>query len=133
MSEEERGSYAARSKCRWDGIVEMVGEEVVFKGGFKKRELVLVRDAQYPAYASFEFVKEKADAIAAFRKGEKVAVEFYPESRYWDPKDGRQGRWFTSCRGISATRAGSSAAVPQPASAPAASAEPAVDPDNLPF
>lgn len=109
---------------------------------FKKRELVIRTEEQYPQPIMFEFVQDKATELEGYNEGEKVRVSFDIRGREWTSPQG-EVKYFNSLRGWRIQR--DSAAQPAPAGAAATQAAPpnfAVPPadfkvdeadDDLPF
>ena len=127
----------------YTGVVELVGETKAFgANGFTKRDLVVGNDVdsmnKYPNPILFTFKKERCSLCDSVKKGDRVKVQFTIDGRRWDGPNGT--RYFTDLTGwrIDVLNADGSSTepVPQPAQAPAAAAapaEPAGDPEDLPF
>ena len=79
----------------FEGVIKEVFETHEFKNNFKKREIVLETEEDYPQLIKFEFTDEnginKLDDHAA---GEKVKIAFLLKGSEW------QGKYFTNLRGV---------------------------------
>lgn len=87
--------------CKLTAIIDTVeATKTLGKNNFTKRNLILVDDptARFPNYALFEFVKDDVSLLDNLKKGQRVTVTFTPSARYWEPKNGKPGSWFSSCR-----------------------------------
>ena len=110
---------------------------------FRKRELVVNTDEQYPQTVAIEFTQDKVDLLDRVREGESVTVSINIRGREWTSPQG-EVRYFVTLQGwrVQAGQAGaaapsaaaaatSMAAAPVPP-APAAGFAPVPD-DVLPF
>ena len=105
--------------------------------GFKKRELVVTTEEQYPQHLLLEFVQEKCDLLNTFKENDRVKVAINLRGREWQNPQG-ETKFFNSIQGwrienIQQAQANVSGAVP-----PADAFEPATDltedePNDLPF
>jgi hypothetical protein len=50
----------------------MIDQTKVGSGGFKKRDVVVTTDEQYPQHISVQFVQDKCDLLNTFQVGEAV-------------------------------------------------------------
>jgi len=56
-------------------------------GGFKKRDLVITTDEQYPQHILVQFVQDKCDILDGYKVGESVVVGINLRGREWvNPK-----------------------------------------------
>ncbi len=111
---------------------------------FRKRELVVNTDEQYPQTVAIEFTQDKVDLLDRVREGESITVSINIRGREWTSPQG-DVRYFVSLQGwrvqagaaagaaapSAAATATSMAAAPVPP-APAAGFAPVPD-DDLPF
>jgi len=110
---------------------------------FRKRELVVNTDEQYPQTVAIEFTQDKVDLLDRVREGESVTVSINIRGREWTSPQG-EVRYFVTLQGwrvqagqagaaapSAAAAASSMAAAPVPP-APAAGFAPVPD-DDLPF
>jgi translation initiation factor IF-3 len=65
------------------------------KGEFKKRDLIVTTDDQYPQVLSIEFVKEKEAELDFVEVGEKVTVSCNVRGREWSNTSG-ETKYFLS-------------------------------------
>ncbi|MFT5986009.1 MAG: hypothetical protein ACI825_001507, partial [Planctomycetota bacterium] len=70
------------------GKIKLIGETQTFgSNGFRKRELVVVTEEQYPQPIMVEFVQDKTDLLNNFGVGQEVKVSINLRGREWeDPK-----------------------------------------------
>jgi hypothetical protein len=121
------------------GKVKMIGETQTFgSNGFRKRELVVTTDEQYPQHILVEFVQDKTDLLNNYKAGQAVKVNINLRGREWVNPQG-ETKYFNSIQGwrIEAAQAGS-ASGEMPPVPPADAFEPATnvkeeDHDDLPF
>lgn len=121
------------------GRIKVVGETQTFgANGFRKREVVLTTEEQYPQHIMIEFVQDKTDLLNNFQVGQQVKVNINLRGREWVNPQG-ETKYFNSIQGwrIEAvqTNASNSEMPPVP---PAEAFEPANDlneddHDDLPF
>ncbi|MGR7813039.1 DUF3127 domain-containing protein [Lacinutrix undariae] len=119
------------------GKIKMVGETQTFGGnGFRKREVVVTTEEQYPQHIMVEFVQDKTDLLNNFQVGQPVKISINLRGREWVNPQG-ETKYFNSIQGwrIEAAQAESAS---MPATPPAQAFEPAgnlnsEDHDDLPF
>ena len=119
------------------GKVKMVGETQTFgSNGFRKRELVVTTEEQYPQHLMVEFVQDKTDLLNVFKEGQSVKVSINLRGREWVNPQG-ETKYFNSIQGwrIEALEAASGQMPPMP---PEDAFEPISDfsedqHDDLPF
>ena len=104
--------------------------------GFRKREVVITTEEQYPQHILVEFVQDKCDLLNAFQMGQKVKIGINLRGREWVNPQG-ETKYFNSIQGwrIEVLEATSNSEMPpmppSPAFEPADEAE---EPDDdLPF
>lgn len=70
------------------GLVHKIGEtEEVGASGFRKRDVVVVTEEQYPQTISIQFVQDKCDMLNAYKIGDNVEVGVNLRGREWvDPQ-----------------------------------------------
>ena len=121
------------------GKVKMIGETQTFgSNGFRKRELVVTTEEQYPQHILVEFVQDKTDLLNNYKEGQSVKVNINLRGREWVNPQG-ETKYFNSIQGwrIEALQA-ESASGEMPPVPPAEAFEPATnvkeeDHDDLPF
>ena len=122
------------------GKVKLVGETQTFgSNGFRKRELVVTTEEQYPQHIMIEFVQDKTDLLNSYSVGQNVKVSINLRGREWVNPQG-ETKYFNSIQGwrienLSQAPAGGGDMPPMP---PADAFEPANDlneddHDDLPF
>jgi hypothetical protein len=62
-------------------VIDTVKE--VGTGGFKKRDVVVTSDEQYPQDISIQFVQDKCDLLNTFNIGESVKIGINLRGREW--------------------------------------------------
>ncbi|MFS4415938.1 DUF3127 domain-containing protein [Maribacter sp. 2307ULW6-5] len=81
------------------GKVKVLGEtKVVSNSGFKKRELVVTTEDQYPQHLMVEFVQDKCDLLNGYQVGEDVKVSINLRGREWTNPQG-EVKYFNSIQG----------------------------------
>lgn len=70
------------------GKIKMIGTTLeVGTGGFKKRDIVITTNEQYPQDILVQFVQDKCSVLDKFKVGEEVEVAFNIRGREWvNPK-----------------------------------------------
>ena len=81
------------------GKVKMIGETQTFgEKGFRKRELVVTTDEQYPQSIMIEFVQDKTDLLNSYQVGQTVKVSINLRGREWVNPQG-ETKYFNSIQG----------------------------------
>ena len=120
------------------GKVKVVGAVQQVSPTFKKRELVVTTDEQYPQSIMIEFVQDKSDLLNTVAVGENVKVSINLGGREWVNPQG-ETKYFNSIKGWRIEKLQSEAPVTAMPPMPAAEAfEPATnfneeEHDDLPF
>lgn len=122
------------------GKVKMINAAQQVSATFKKRELVVTTEEQYPQHIMIEFTQDKCDLLDSYRVGEPVKVSINLRGREWVNPQG-ETKYFNSIQGwrIEKMQAETPAGAPQMPPMPAAEAfEPATnfneeEHDDLPF
>ncbi len=121
-----------------EGKVKMIGEtETVGGNGFRKRDIIVTTEEQYPQHISIQFVQDKTDLLNNYQVGQDVKVSINLRGREWVSPQG-ETKYFNTVQGWRIE--GAQAAAPQgmPATPPAEAFESAPDlkkedHDDLPF
>ena len=121
------------------GKIKLIGEtQSIGSNGFRKRELVVTTEEQYPQHLMVEFVQDKTELLNNYQVGQQVKVNINLRGREWTNPQG-EVKYFNSIRGwrIEAMQAEAPSGEMPPV-APAAAFEPAKDlntedHDDLPF
>ncbi|MDG2372217.1 MAG: DUF3127 domain-containing protein [Flavobacteriaceae bacterium] len=66
--------------------------------GFRKREVVITTEEQYPQNILVEFVQDKCDLLNSFQIGKQVKVSINLRGREWTNPEG-QVKYFNSIQG----------------------------------
>ncbi len=123
------------------GKVKMIGETQTFgSNGFRKREIVVTTEEQYPQHIMVEFVQDKTDLLNNYAVGQDVKISINLRGREWVNPQG-ETKYFNSIQGwrIENVQGGNQQGAPDLPPMPAAdSFEPASninndDHDDLPF
>ena len=81
------------------GKVKLIGEVQTFgEKGFRKRELVVTTDDQYPQMIMIEFVQDKCDLLNSYAVGQDVKVAINLRGREWINPQG-EAKYFNSVTG----------------------------------
>ena len=81
------------------GQIKLVGETQTFGAkGFKKRELVVTTDEQYPQDIMIEFTQDKCDLLNLYKVGQNVDVSINLRGREWINPEG-VAKYFNSIQG----------------------------------
>ena len=81
------------------GKVKLIGDVQTFGGnGFRKRELVVTTDEQYPQMIMIEFVQDKTDLLNSYKVGQDVKVSINLRGREWINPQG-EAKYFNSVQG----------------------------------
>lgn len=80
------------------GKIKLINETQTFGSGFKKRELVLTTDEQYPQMLLLEFLQDKADLLDSYQVGQDVTVSINLRGREWINPQG-EAKYFNSITG----------------------------------
>jgi hypothetical protein len=81
------------------GTIKLIeSTKTVGSGGFRKRELVVTTDEQYPQHILIEFVQDKTDLLDSYSVGQPVKVSINLRGREWTNPQG-EVRYFNSIQG----------------------------------
>jgi len=118
------------------GKVKLIGDVQTFgTGGFKKRELVVTTDEQYPQMIMIEFVQDKCDLLNNYKVGQDVKVAINLRGREWINPEG-VAKYFNAIQGWRIENLSSQAApsnLPPVDQFQPASNVSDEEPDDLPF
>jgi hypothetical protein len=82
-----------------EGKIKVIGETKTFgEKGFRKRDLVITTEEQYPQSILVEFVQDKCDLLDKFKVGSDVAVGINIRGREWVNPQG-ETKYFNSIQG----------------------------------
>ncbi|MFM7018532.1 DUF3127 domain-containing protein [Flavobacterium sp.] len=121
------------------GKVKVINAEQQVSASFKKRELVVTTDEQYPQHIMIEFTQDKCDILNNYSIGDAVKVSINLRGREWVNPQG-ETKYFNSIQGwrIEKTQSDAPAAQGMPPVPAAETFAPATDfkeeeHDDLPF
>ncbi|WP_338377765.1 DUF3127 domain-containing protein [uncultured Flavobacterium sp.] len=120
------------------GRVKVINPEQQISATFKKRELVVTTDEQYPQHIMIEFTQDKTDLLNSYTPGVQVKVSINLRGREWVNPQG-ETKYFNSIQGWRIEKMQAEAPQGNVAPMPAADAfEPASnfneeEHDDLPF
>ncbi|MGG5506733.1 MULTISPECIES: DUF3127 domain-containing protein [unclassified Myroides] len=80
------------------GRVKMIGQPQHVSQAFKKRELVLTTEEQYPQDILIEFHQDKVNLLDMFRPGDAVKVYINLRGREWTSPQG-EVKYFNTVQG----------------------------------
>jgi translation initiation factor IF-3 len=80
------------------GKVKIINPEQQISATFKKRELVVTTDEQYPQHIMIEFTQDKIDLLNNINPGEQVKVSINLRGREWVNPQG-ETKYFNSIQG----------------------------------
>tara|TARA_R110002012_G_scaffold312248_1_gene522621 strand:+ start:192354 stop:192731 length:378 start_codon:yes stop_codon:yes gene_type:complete len=121
------------------GRIKVIGETQSFGGnGFRKREVVVTTEEQYPQHIMVEFVQDKTDLLNSFQVGQQVKISINLRGREWVNPQG-ETKYFNSIQGWRIEAAQADASNPEMPPVPPAQAFAPADNlneeenDDLPF
>ena len=81
------------------GKIKLIGETKTFgNNGFRKREVVIITDEQYPQFLNIEFIQEKTELLDNFNVGDEVEIAINLRGREWISPQG-ETKYFNSIQG----------------------------------
>lgn len=81
------------------GAIKVIGETQTFgANGFRKRELVIETNEQYPQAILVEFVQDKCDILNSYGVGQVVKIGINIRGREWVNPQG-ETKYFNSIQG----------------------------------
>ena len=120
------------------GTIKMIDETKTYgTNGFRKREIVLTTEEQYPQHILIEFIQDKTDLLNNFEPGQQVKISINIRGREWTNPQG-EVKYFNSINGWRIERIEKGAPEDLPPLPPEDAFEPASDfdekeHDDLPF
>lgn len=120
------------------GRIKLINPEQQVSATFRKRELVVSTDEQYPQHILVNFVQDKCDILSAYKVGEQIKVGINIRGREWVSPQG-ETKYFNDIQGWKIDRmAAEGGSAPQPPIPAAPTFAPAPDfkeeeHDDLPF
>lgn len=80
------------------GRIKMIGQVQDVSPTFRKREVVVTTEEQYPQHIMIEFIQDKCQLLDSFQIGEQVRVGINLRGREWVNPQG-ETRYFNSIQG----------------------------------
>ncbi len=120
------------------GRIKMIGDTQTFgANGFRKREVVVTTEEQYPQHILVEFVQDKTDLLNNYQVGQQVKININLRGREWVNPQG-ETKYFNSVQGWRIEAIQQAPVGEMPPVPPADAFEPAGDlneddHDDLPF
>ena len=81
------------------GKIKLIKEVQEISPTFKKRELILTTDEQYPQTLSVEFIQDKIDLLNNFKVDQSVKVGINLRGREWENPETKELKYFNSIQG----------------------------------
>ena len=81
------------------GKIKVLGDVKTFgDNGFRKREVVITTQEQYPQHLLIEFVQDRCELLDSFNIGENVKISINLRGREWENPEG-DIKYFNSIQG----------------------------------
>lgn len=80
------------------GTVKKILDLKVYKNNFKKRELLIKTEEQYPQILIIEFILDKTKLLNSLKKDDKIKIFINLKGKKWTTKTG-ETRFFNSIQG----------------------------------
>jgi single-stranded DNA-binding protein len=80
------------------GKIKVINAEQQVSASFRKRELVVATEEQYPQFISINFVQDKCDLLNNYNVGEAVKVSINLRGREWVNPQG-EAKYFNDIQG----------------------------------
>jgi len=81
------------------GRIKVISETKEYgNNGFRKRELVVITEEQYPQHILVEFVQDKTEILNQYQVGQQVKVSINLRGREWVNPQG-ETKYFNSIQG----------------------------------
>ncbi|WP_242092087.1 DUF3127 domain-containing protein [Aestuariivivens sediminicola] len=81
------------------GRIKMIGETQTFgSNGFRKREIVVTTEEQYPQHVLVEFIQDKTELLNNYQVGQQVKISINLRGREWVNPQG-ETKYFNSIQG----------------------------------
>ena len=120
------------------GKIKLIDEVKTFgTNGFRKREMVLTTEEQYPQHILVEFIQDRCELLNDFQAGDQVKISINIKGREWINPQG-ESKYFNSIQGWRIEKQQEEAPGDMPPVPPPDAFEPAdtlqeEDFDDLPF
>ena len=81
------------------GKIKVLGDIKTYgDNGFRKREVVITTQEQYPQYLLIEFIQDRCELLDSFNVGENVKISINLRGREWENPEG-EVKYFNSIHG----------------------------------
>ena len=81
------------------GKIKLINETKEYgNNGFRKREVIITTEEQYPQDLLVEFVQDKCDILNSFQVGQSVKIDINLRGREWESPQG-EIKYFNSIQG----------------------------------
>ena len=81
------------------GKLKLVNETKEYgTNGFRKREVVVTTEEQYPQDLLIEFIQDKCDILNSYKVGDNVKIDINLRGREWESPQG-EIKYFNSIQG----------------------------------
>ena len=81
------------------GKIKMIDETKTFgSNGFRKREVVVTTQEQYPQHILVEFIQDKCDLLNSYNVGQDVKISINLRGREWTNPQG-EVKYFNAIQG----------------------------------
>lgn len=87
------------------GRIKMISQTQEVSQSFRKRELVVTTEEQYPQHILIEFHQDKCDVLNSYQIGQQVAVDLNLRGREWVNPQG-ETKYFNTIQGWRITAVG---------------------------
>ena len=93
------------------GKIKVINPTQEVSASFKKREVVVTTEEQYPQHILIEFNQDKCDILDGYKAGEAVKVSINLRGREWVNPQGEK-KYFNSIQGWRIERLAASNSIP---------------------
>ncbi|TWP23109.1 DUF3127 domain-containing protein [Apibacter muscae] len=115
-----------------EGKIKLISEVQTFDSGFKKREVVITTEEQYPQHILIELLGDRTEITNSFKIGDQVKIGINLRGREWVNPQG-ETKYFNSITGWKIEKLNQvnkpELAIPPTPTSPMLS----IDDDDLPF
>ncbi|MCX2681083.1 DUF3127 domain-containing protein [Galbibacter sp. EGI 63066] len=81
------------------GRIKLIDETKTYgNNGFRKREIVITTEEQYPQHIMVEFIQDKCELLDAFQVGQQAKISINLRGREWVNPQG-ETKYFNSIQG----------------------------------
>lgn len=81
------------------GKIKVLGDTKTYgDNGFRKREVVITTQEQYPQHLLVEFIQDRCELLDSFNVGESVKISINLRGREWENPEG-EIKYFNSIHG----------------------------------